>query len=762
MSWTAPKSGEVARVAFAVALEGKGAEGYVDDCSFWYDPLRFPPEKIRPLACSADLAVQGGDMKLFVNGETIRPRKSGYRLDVYPGENVIGIHLSGREAKLNGHFLLGKEKIGFDDRWRISGQEEEGWLRKGFDDRKWKALDAEDASVCVAGGANETFLRRSIVWRGNNFLGADLTAFYFPQGSTQYVKVFLHSPTRSPVGDTWRVFFELPAFAELLPKGPAPGSGHANLSPLAIKQQHVTRGRDSYTRYTFTYPGSRTYCLPGTEQLPDDLRGYPFSNRQSIHFLKMDGKADPEKPYVFRFWREAGSSTELPREIPLIVTPPVRGKMPKRIMLFTNYPLILGGAPQKLGDEEAENMLGTLLDSGVNCLLPLYMPGLPELGKGYESSPPIETMRKRGVFLGFWNMGINYLLKENSRHVAPLASHPEYLGVRVNKPKDRVFWCHEYLAEGGELYLDLWREYYDRIRKAYPFMRFVCWDYEVNMMRTSCFCDRCVHAFRKFSNISEDKPLTEEIITTRHVREWRAFRDNQAARHVKVFKKLLAERGFEMWLCGSSALRSAHGLDLRLLPGVLDLVWCGMGAPPHDLSAAFRENDRIIEAVKTQVIRQIMPFGAQVPTMRLDPRRAKLDVLRTVIASRGGVSLWNGVVPAQEGGVSFFVGEATRAIADFEDFILHGDRLDLGQVKISGLSASADVGGFRKDGRMVLFLFNREEEPVTVNVEIPALKDKAYQASEYYTGKTFPDASSIMLELAGVECAILRVEKKQK
>ena len=124
-------------------------------------------------------------------------------------------------------------------------------------------------------------------------------------------------------------------------------------------------------------------------------------------------------------------------------------------------------------------------------------------------------------------------------------------------------------------------------------------------------------------------------------------------------------------------------------------------------------------------------------------------VLRLLATYRIGIDICN--VDSCLGGIDYYIGEATRAAADLEEFFLKGKREDA----FHGIKNMAypDMLGLTLGKKRMLLLFNDKQKSRKVTLSLK----KGEKARAYYSSKTY-SAGNHTLTIPAENAEILIVE----
>ena len=723
----------------------------LDDVSFTFDAEQYPPPEKPKMTMTPNLKGTDCDVALLVNGKAVAgPLVVGH------GEYVLAVRAgaTGEAPSVGGEIALGEFQVRMDGKWKAAPLPEgDEWTKVGFDDRSWKPAHLAGAGVWDEAGSKSVALRKVVVWRGKQWIPYVRERMFLPRGATQSwmcrlldtggVEIFSRTPS-----DEWTLYLEIPAFLELLPKRDEYGSPcYANVFPREIKKTPFKRDGKDYVRYAVRYGvydcragNNASFCMSYFKVAPDAPLG--------------------AGDYSWRYWREAnGNQTDVPEEVPITVTGPINGRQCKYFELwYTKPPTSAGGGYSPFSKSERYALSEDMLASGMNRTY---------LTNYYLDNPDRDGLREywtylveKGVrFAHGWNDGMNWPFRVKEKDYDWREHRPahgrfyrgdpkkfkEAIGVDfeayIKGKSERAIFCQEYVATSKEHYQKLLKKYRD-IRKAFPGVYLLFWDWEYNTDGNSCFCPTCKEVFGRFADVPNAAQLSDEELVTRYPKQWHEFRMVQSTRHATHVIKLLREIGVEMTVWPGSF--EGGEFETHRLKGIMKeghIAWSGGLPPDRAMRAGMIDGVGGLWAKKmpgTKVKGQIIV--SWYPKAVLDERRYKAYTLTMAVGTRGGgYEFWNGLHEPGSAGMRYFVGEATRMIADFDEFYLRD-----GQYSREGFSSDLEALDFfviqRPDRkRALVILYNDRAEPrsATVKCEHAGARVRLWPATDWKDGREF-------------------------
>jgi hypothetical protein len=537
---------------------------------------------------------------------------------------------------------------------------------------------------------------------------------------------------------------EAPAFLTLLDRFEQATSFHSNYAYKSVETEPLKKDGVDYTHFKFVYGA------PGKT---------PWKAFAPMYF-KADEQIAKDKNYTFTFWREwNGNVTDVPMRLPVIATGPVNGRQCKYFHLSYNRPVLIhsgGGGTFSMAERRA--MADTLIAAGMNV-------AWASVGEKGGVLDYFLDLKKRGVQLAWGsNIGMNWPGPSDAGYFALLREHPEFegrfyrgskeafengLGYHHDDMTGKTFWCQEYVATGGKAFYDPWRPRFEGAKEKLGDILYTMWDWEYGTMQWSCFCERCKAAFGKSANIPDAVKLADETIVTKYPQQWIKFRLEQSARHMAAMMKFCSEYDMLLtnWRPGGAI--DANDFTYRPLGDTYKyhfMGWPGSGLPlfgsgrAADFNSNWKELSPDIHLV-AQTIVDVFPSHI------IDERMFKIWTLNIALGTHGGGwLLWlDSMYPLpQTHGMSYFTGEATRLINDFEQFFKKRKHIE-DKFEQEGLTGRANelIALEGPNGKEALvLLFNQSDKSAEVTVTV---KDAAagWTKVQQWEGETFDDAGKI-------------------
>ena len=720
-----------------VQMVGHG-HATVDDVSFRFLPednpgIEMTAPTVPTLEANLRVRTRAATVTVFANGGAVPMTGDTAALTLVEGLNVIGVRAEaagdrpGVAVELPAHPQT-------RERWRVTTAGSDDWLTPTFDDRDW-ALGRADADGFVWGAAGEqtVHFRQVIIWNATHYgsthcLAPKVETWGFPRNSTEVFILAVFSPVERELDGEFEFVFELPRGFRLLDKMSYEPRWIMNLRPECLETEVVRRSEGAFTRYTMHFR--------------DRNLAYPQVCRSELAVV-LDG--EPETEDLRFYYRRSleGNVTELENHIPVRLLPPIRGRMPEKIMIS-----LYGSMPPYCSTPQREALAATGTRAGMNVFSLHPNPGWGERHIEQERVW-LETVRRHGGRFSMWltvPLPIPTIRKGHLKWYPQwLAAHPEaqdryYQGTPAwgTSPHHSSGYCPAYVlsAASAEFWEVIEREA-DRFLEMYPDPSLVWFDYEHPVLSqdgkgSGGFTARNKEAFRQWAKTAADAELSDEIILAEYRGRWEAFRHWQDGRILARLRQFWNRKGLPMMFYSQGGnpvwdyLKDCLDIPFPGCPG--DAPADRYYQPLLDQAASRYRDDlgaprAVGQRFSSHFMRTWVPgTGFSKPlshTRFTEPRTWKAQILRIVATFGGGVDLTN--VQTWGGGCLYYIGEATRLIATYEDIFYDGRRAD--ELASSADIAYPDLLVLRNGNERLVLLFNENDEPRSValrNVDLPA------------------------------------------
>jgi hypothetical protein len=282
-----------------------------------------------------------------------------------------------------------------------------------------------------------------------------------------------------------------------------------------------------------------------------------------------------------------------------------------------------------------------------------------------------------------------------------------------------------------------------------------------------CFCARCKAGFQKFAELPIDADLSDQSLLTAFNKEWRRYWAHlwfgRVHGQLKQAANSLGTRYMIYTWNGSDDLwRAARGnLDIAFpgMPG--SNVFGAREQANADQSMAFYRREVGVSRVHGQTF-AVMNAGHQKNAWAMqqvisrdgfvDAKSWKSQVLRMAATLQGGVDLGESVIDYRAGSY-FWIGEATRIVAEFEHLFVDGERAD--KLAVSQQIAYPNLLVLRAGDERLVLLFNEGDAEMAVTLENIDVKD-GQQARVFEQGD-WVDARILETQVPARDAVVIHV-----
>ena len=426
---------------------------------------------------------------------------------------------------------------------------------------------------------------------------------------------------------------------------------------------------------------------------------------------------------TFLYWSEAngGSVIEPVQSLKVHLLPRLEGRQPAKLVWQ-----LWGGWLSNLDDlTMREEILKTSRNVGFNDVAS---------GDRWTS----ETGARYGI-----NDTLNINFEPWSLNVAPyLKDHPdERLVTEKGEPSDKLMCMTTLLGDG-------WPAVEARLQALIEDVRPHTMEYDFEYPPFtgphSCYCPRCLAAFREHAKLGADVRLDAQTIREQYAAQWIDFMAWRTAQLFARFKdsihRLAPGTRFSVY-SGYQTPRNPeeYGVDWRYVGEMqaIDEAGCGYGRPAEAIAATVEA----LRGIPLLCGALVVPYDVTVltPTTPL----TKAWVLRCALDATGGVLVYDRL--SLDGRSWYAVAEASRVVSAYEDVFLKGTRsalpgLDSAQVQVV------------TDGRVTLVCaLNEGSKPVTYTLKLP---ENAGAGREFYSGRTVAADETVECVLEPGEAAV--------
>ncbi|NUQ64242.1 MAG: hypothetical protein HUU20_17370 [Pirellulales bacterium] len=683
-------------------------------------PLYLSPP-LRPTVSAADATVRlatEGAYTVFLNGTRVAmgAKADGSRpISVPLSAGVNAFAFQAETGKLAAAIDLPGSRVVSDGCWRYAAGDPKDFVSAALDDSSWaKAAvlgdptgPATELGTKQIGGDGSGVFRRTVLLEHTYLWPQPDPAQHVPQNAAQHL-------TFSAAGLEGR---RLNGFAMHLAVPPE----------FEVIGSTGYYGRSRPERPKFVTSGPAHATRDGREMLVYTISAtQPLPYRTKVGILELFNVLvryrGPEKPadeYRFEYWTEAegGSVSECVQSLPVRVTPALRGKQPKRLVwqLWGSYFSAMDDPAMK------EATLATARMTGLNNIVSGELEDT-ELGAKHGLT---NTM---GINFEPWSLDRAKYLREN-----PADALTDLHGKRSTK-----YVCTTALLDRG--WDDVARVLRAKIETERPHV--VDWDYESSPLESylSCFCARCLEAFRSEAGLGREAELTPEMIREGYAGPWTDFMTTRNAEVAERFQKVVREAGavFSMYSGYQSRdTQDRYGVDWRKIGrrGAADHVGCGYGRSRELIDATIAA----LNGIPLTIGILMHPYDPNLrqPVLPL----SKAHVLRSAADSTGGILVYDRM--PMDGRAWWALAEISRLVSDYEDVFLQGSAA----TELAGVEQAEEPDfAIKRHGKTALvLLMNQRRSEKTYRI---TLKPGTVQsAKRYYGGGEFDPTARVEIVL---------------
>ena len=682
-------------------------------------------------------ARQAKDLKLWVNGRAVEGQGGKWPVVLREGLNVVALAATadGPDAGLRLDIPGHSELAG---RWRVGAPANDAWLAAAFDDRAWKKAELDkDGYLRLPSG--QAALRQLVLWGETHYSGLPCLTpkareWGFSEKSLETLFHVLYSPLGFPLED-YEFTLDVPKGFSLLEEkdtGKDKG-GRLNRRPSKIATEETTHDSQPYTRYRFSFD-------------PKVLQ--PDKRECSLIPLLLGEHKGADKLCKFYFRRTAsGNLTELEQTLPVRVLPPINGKMPKRVLLTmycaSPWRVFSGG---RVFPEHFKAYMRQALDAGLNGWVVGSWEG--EYGRNVHD----KVVERGGTVVLCYN---NYPIHGNNLGAKSalgkwMQSTPETQAKFFNGTstwtKDGQYCPSFVTGEGKDKFKEAVKKDIGAMLHGGPGSGYIGmpgatiywadWEEEpwiaagmgYEPARTGdgsyCFCDRCKEAFRNYAKLPADADLSDTAIFKNYKLDWSAFRNGFDGRINGLTREVCNELGLQ-YIVYSGTNQTKFFESCK---GEIDSAFPGCPGDGRadaeqqrgmDNAMEFFQEKTGLRSVLGQLFASSYDEGGSLNWNGsrswsedgfVNAKTVKPQILRTVASLHGGVDLNGGMERCA--GQMYYIGEATRALSEYEDLFKDGERAD--QLAESEQLKYPNLLVLKKGKERLVLLFNEGKAPLRV------------------------------------------------
>jgi hypothetical protein len=590
--------------------------------------------------------------------------------------------------------------------WKMNAAAREDAAKVTVDDSEWESVVlSQEKTADTEGGV---LLRHMLLWETTRLWPSPDPVWTLVPDVAQQLTFVLDHP-RSRALRNWSLYLAVPAGFDVLG---ATG--------------YYAAGRDFQARHSVSpvegrsIDGQAFRVFRIVADKPVRWQSHPIFRILNVFVRRPSSAGELSPDARFMYWTEAedGAYTEARQAFAVSLLPPLRGMQPRELVWQ------LWGSFFGAMDSEAmkEELLKTAQAAGFNDLV---------AGDAWtsEHGPTYGISNTKGIRFVSWSIDLKPFLEE----------HPDFSLVDSAGNTSTEFMCTTRMLGEG------WPAVQEQLARLIEESRAQTLDYDFEYSPFSgphsCFCPRCLDAFRKEAGIDAGNKLTPVTIKKDHEEAWIDF---MARRVASVFLRM--KEGIHA-ADASVQFSTYSGYQTPTNPRQYGVNWayvgemqacdragCGYGRPVPAIS----ETLDALQGIPVLYGILVRPYS----TDEIVPLRpvTKAVVLRRSLDANGGVLVYDRL--PLDGRCWLAVAEASRLVARFEDAFLRGERLPC------GTQPESDVTILRGAGKQLLFVTNASLSERTYTFPAP------FAAEEFYTGATVAAGEMLSVKLAGGDARV--------
>ncbi|MEA3400588.1 MAG: hypothetical protein U9R79_05015 [Armatimonadota bacterium] len=709
--WAFGEAGGEAAAPLPIESEGEVAFGYALLDAATLEPLVVSPiytRSVRSSVAEVTLATQS-PYRLLVNGRVAASGASAERdgpieVSLHKGVNAFAVELEGA-AEIR--IAAGDLVITGSDPWRVAPDDVADASTPELDPREWEVAPRREGEANARIGPGR--LRFEILWEDTRIFPNSQPALYVCRGTSQHVTVVARG-LPGHLLEGYRCHLWLPEGLKAEAVTGYYASGVEWLGEYAIERigDVEIEGRP-HVHYVVSADQPIRYR--------DSVRILELFNV----FLAWDAGAEPEhRDYPVYYAAEAlgGSIREARQHFTVRPLPALDGRQPQRLV-WQLWGSFFSAMNKTRGKELSIQAMSA---AGFNNLVSGDRE-TSEMGDAHGVDNVLS------INFESWSIDMRPWLEE----------HPDAALIDRDGEASELYACPSAVLDEAWPYVD------ERLKAKIAERRadWVTWDFESGVMTgyLSCFCPRCLAAFREHAGIGEDVELSAEVIERDLLPQWTEFMNLRMARLARRFKdachaaeppaRLQVYSGYQ-----SDDTKWRYGVDWAMIGELqaCDAASCGYGRRWEYV----RDTHEALRGIPLIVGRHVRPSDRSSDDVLTPCTRAVL--LRRLMDCTGGILVYDRM--PMEGRSWQASAEVSRLAAAHEDLFAEGEF-----VQLEGVPEGADWAGARRQGdTMIVALMNGSTRPQSLSLTLPA----GYaQCVEFFTGEPAAAGSQVAVELDG-------------
>ena len=677
-----------------------------------------------------------------LNGIEIREAKGAYPFALVSGVNAIEITAEATGAAPG---------VKFDLQNSPETASVFSAAAPGSGDKAFKSASVKNGYLW-SGDLKKVVFRQNLIWSrdyGNHpmaFLVPHVKVWGVSPGETMNFVHAVFNPLANGKCD-YKLIIEIPeGFTRIDDNGDAPRYNH--FFTKKIKEEKITYKGKKYVRYTYDW------------QVPAKLERNMSAYYHLISFRHNGYKFAKGEKVDFRFRRIVNNdTTDIVNVIKVAELPPINGRMLKKI-LFPQYDPFMGA-------RVSLEQIRLTTDDGFKAGLNSYIVGGDyrwTIGTPYAArQAKIKSYYNRKGAVNFtsayfnvpmWGAGKQtYLHDFLLKHPELKAKYYQNTGAYV-KDFHNEFCPVKVINKYRKEFKEALKKDYQHVAKTglgnYFFINDENYPESVkhNWTHSYCFCDDCKAGFRAMFKIPATEKLDDDVIVTKYAAQWGQWWRRMQKKHLlTIAYEAIKEIGGKLWYYHNTAdhltYKESKGLyDMLSIP-LPGQTYPG-GTHQAAMDTAKQQGEKITGFHSTMGQYHTYWLGKAFyssDSFFYYPKEQKLVMVRmAAITHKGGLLESAAYCSA---GTFYYMGEATRLIAAYEDLFHDGVRAD--NLATSDTFKYPNLLVLKKGDERLVLIFNESQDKAMTGV-LRNLKLKPGQKATVWESKqVYPNASNMRI-----------------
>ena len=682
------------------------------------------PQGVKSSFADLTLACEG-PYELFVNGQSVATGASAsgakVQIALEKGLNVLALRLAQGTAAVG--CQVGEWRCDASG-WKMAPADTKDALSPATDEGTWAAAPQvgqhPQLGPVVGEQGKALVLRRTLLYEKTRVWPTPEPAYCLAQGVPQHL-VFRTEGLKGRKLDQWETFLAVPPGFEVLGSTGFYAGGRAGIpkwTTTQLGEQTVLGKQMRVAKISADQP-----ILPGRHYIMSEFEAFVrCAGASASAGPAAHGAALTDSGFVYWSQANGGSVIEVPQTIRVRVLPEVRGAQCKTLVWQ-----LWGGWLSNMDDlPMREQVMACAQKAGFNDIV---------AGDRWTSdnAPRFGLQHTTGIGFQSWSLNLAPYLKE----------HPDQRLVDAKgKVSDQYMCMTELLGGGWGAVRDCLQEKLDTIR---PHTLDYDFEYPPFTSQHSCYCDRCLKAFREFAKLSALQTLDGEIIRKQYGAQWVDFMARRVAKMFGLFRQTIHELSpttefstYSGYATPDNAER--YGVDWRYVGQErgCDRAGCGYGRPVEAIAATVDA----LQGIPLLGGLLLTPYERDILTPVTALTKAWL--LRTLLDSTGGVLVYERT--ELDGRSWLAMGETTRLVARYEPVFLKGKH-----VSLPGLPP-AQVEALQHEGTTLVCFMNQSSKPLSLKAVLP----REWGSGEgFYSGRKLSAGATVDLTLEPGEAEVV-------